>query len=92
MQLFGPAYKCNCSNQTFPPSYARALGAGMLEKLDLLQEDQNRTEDIVLRYIAVFGILEAMIELPPAGHCRLPDVIKFAGSIKNSYLYVCGPS
>ena len=54
----------------------------MLEKLGLLQEDQNRTEDIVLRYIAVFGILEAMIELPPAGHRGLPDVIKFTGSIK----------
>ena len=45
--------KCTSSIQNFPLGFVCALGAGMLEKLDLLQGDQNGNEDTVSRYIAV---------------------------------------
>ena len=62
MQLFGRPYKVHSFHPKFPLGFVCALGAGMLEKLDLLQEDQNGNADTVSRYIAVEGGSERFAE------------------------------
>ena len=60
----------------FPPSFVCALGAGMLEKLDidLLQADQNGNEDIVLRYIAVEGGMSRVAQWGLARGLSMHDI------------------